>query len=310
VRCLAEEHTLPEDVQDPSPVAGVQRKIALTMLEDGSFALPIAGRHVPSTHILKVPRPQDAPDVIHETAAAATAAAAGLDVALPRPMDIGGLPALLIERFDRHVGDGVVYRIHQEDFAQALGLPPTLKYERNGTADHRFDLEQILTLLDRLQSPALARRTFLRATLFNLAIGNTDNHAKNHALLYGDQGAPRLAPLYDLLPIRLNANYTHELAFRIGGAKFFDDLTPGNMESFFRAFGLEGTRLKRFVTGDIARLLVAIDGYVADLPKREFKRFNNLVGRELSQLADLLHLELPFHERDAFEPTGGGWTAS
>ncbi len=34
----------------------------------------------------------------------------------------------------------------------------------------------------------------LRMTLFNLLIGNNDNHAKNHALLHRPGEAPELAP--------------------------------------------------------------------------------------------------------------------
>ena len=54
VRSLAELRRLPADVDDPSPVAGVQSKIALTVMPDGRFALPKTGLRVPTTHILKV----------------------------------------------------------------------------------------------------------------------------------------------------------------------------------------------------------------------------------------------------------------
>lgn len=47
----------------------------------------------------------------------------------------------MIERFDRKVEAGVVHRIHQEDFAQALGLPSELKYQRCGAPGRRLDVE-------------------------------------------------------------------------------------------------------------------------------------------------------------------------
>jgi serine/threonine-protein kinase HipA len=49
VRSLAELRRLPAEVDDPSPVAGVQSKIALTVLPGGSFALPAPGLRVPTT---------------------------------------------------------------------------------------------------------------------------------------------------------------------------------------------------------------------------------------------------------------------
>ena len=310
VRSLAERQRLPDDVSDPSPVAGVQRKIALTVLEDGRYALPSADRNVPTTHILKVPSRQDASDVANEAAAATLAASVNLDVVIPEPIDVGGFPALLIERFDRRIVDGVVYRVHQEDFAQALGLPPALKYERNATSEHRFDLTAVINILDRSRDPARARMSFLRTTLFNLAIGNTDNHAKNQALLYSGGAVPVLAPLYDLLPIRLNDRYTHEFAFEIGRAKYFDHLTTADLEAFFRHFGLEGPRMRRFVERDLLRFLLEIDEAAAALPRPALKRFDDLVGRELAVLGSLLGLDLDLRERDAFQPRAGGWLAS
>jgi serine/threonine-protein kinase HipA len=310
VRSLAEHERLPEAFEDPSPVAGVQRKIALTLLLDGSYALPINDRHVPTTHILKVPRRGEGRDVALEAAAAQLAARAGLDVSIPEPLDIGGTPALLIRRFDRTIADGVVYRLHQEDFAQALGLPAELKYERRATGDRRFDVAAILQVLDASRNPALARRNFLLATLFNLAIGNTDNHAKNHALLYDGAPVPGLAPLYDLLPVRLSERYTHELAFNIGSAKTFDEMQAADLRQFLSDFGLDGTRLGRFLEVSVKPMLVALDAAAADLPRPQLKGFGDLIGRELSSLNELLGLEIALAERDTFQATAGGWTLS
>jgi len=56
MRALRDERRLPPDIADPSPLAGVQGKIALTRMPDGSFALPRHETGVPTTHILKIPR--------------------------------------------------------------------------------------------------------------------------------------------------------------------------------------------------------------------------------------------------------------
>jgi serine/threonine-protein kinase HipA len=115
-RRLAEQQRLPDDIDDPSPVAGVQRKIALTLLPDGRFALPLEGRKVPTTHILKVPRRAEAAEAKQEDAACKLAAACGIAVSQSDHIVLDDVDALLIERFDRIVQDGIVYRVHQEDF--------------------------------------------------------------------------------------------------------------------------------------------------------------------------------------------------
>jgi len=119
VESLADRQRLPATVNDPSPVAGVQRKIALTLTPQGQFALPRDGLHVPTTHILKVPRREEAADVECEAATCRLADACGFEASIPEIMDFGGVAALLITRFDRIVRDNVASRVHPEDFAQA-----------------------------------------------------------------------------------------------------------------------------------------------------------------------------------------------
>ena len=54
VVALHEREPLPDKIDDPSPIAGVQSKIALTILPDSQFALPAKNSGAPTTHILKV----------------------------------------------------------------------------------------------------------------------------------------------------------------------------------------------------------------------------------------------------------------
>ena len=53
---LGNNWPLPEELKDPSPVAGIQRKIALVAIGN-EFAIPVPGSGAPTTHILKVPGP-------------------------------------------------------------------------------------------------------------------------------------------------------------------------------------------------------------------------------------------------------------
>ena len=259
---------------------------------------------MPTTHILKVPGRRDARDTRNEEAAAILASAAGLDVSIPTAIKIGEVDALLIARFDRQVRNGVVTRIHQEDFAQALGLPSELKYQRRGKPGRCFDIEAALTVLDRTRDPQAARLAFLRATVFNLCIGNTDNHAKNHAVLYDGPGAPRFAPLYDLLPIRLSKEYTHELAFQIGAAKTFDDITGEDLIDFFETLGAPPEHLDRLLQDEIRPIIESLEAASPRLRSSGLKPFNDVLGREMEELAERLQLDVKIEPRDYYPIEG------
>lgn len=87
-------------------------------------------------------------------------------------------------------------RVHQEDLCQALGVPPSLKYQNEDGPTP----SQIARLLRDVMPPGAgedAVRRFADALIWNWLIGGTDAHAKNYSiLLAGDQ--VRLAPLYDI----------------------------------------------------------------------------------------------------------------
>lgn len=307
VRRLADREPLPNELRDPSPIAGVQRKIAIAFL-DGEFGIPKKGLRVPTTHILKVPRRGKGREARLETAAANLAAAVGLEVAIPVVLGINDIEALLIPRFDRTISkNGLVHRIHQEDFAQALGLPASLKYERYGQGSRRFDLAAIINLLDMTSEPAVSRIRFISATLFNLAIGNTDNHAKNHALIYDQGSVPRFAPLYDLLPTRLDKDVNHSLSFKIGKAEHPDSLTQEDVTAFFTAFGFTRAAANRLLQSDVLPLLTKLDAEARSLTADGLKNFDDLIGRETTRLASALSLRVNLRQRDKFLTSAGGW---
>jgi serine/threonine-protein kinase HipA len=307
---LRDFQRLPNETADPSPLAGVQGKIALTVLPDGRWALPKPDRKVPSTHILKVPERADQGDVRHEWAACSLMHGLGMWASVPQMVERAGVQGLLINRFDRIVSGNTVIRLHQEDFAQALGLPPRLKYERNGQTGRTFDAAAVAGLIDRLRIPAQAKRTFLLATIINLALGNNDNHAKNHALLYMGSAVPQIAPLYDVLPVRLNDRYTDRLAFNIGRAERFEDITHDDIKAFFATFGLDGGRYRRFIDIDIKPRFQRLDEFAMQIQAQGMKSFDDLIGNNLMRLNDLMGLDLQLRERDLFVAQGGGWIAS
>jgi serine/threonine-protein kinase HipA len=162
---------------------------------DAAWAEPTA--NAPSTHIFKVGI-ANWPD--SDAAEFVTTRAAGL-LGLPVPhvelRQFDGERALVVERYDRVTGaDGRIVRLHQEDLCQALGLPPTAKYE----ADLGPGVKDIAHLLERAvtSNRAEAVERFGKWLAFNFVTGSPDGHAKNLSLLH-QGGTTALAPFYDLI---------------------------------------------------------------------------------------------------------------
>lgn len=308
VRRMAHGQALPDEVRDPSPVAGFQQKMAISRLADGTFALPRPGTGAPTTHILKTPQVHDQRDASLEQASAILARLAGLSVVVPEVLELGGHPSLLIERYDRIETAGVVYRVHQEDFAQALGLPATLKYERTGTPERSFNTRAIHGLLLQTAAPIVAIREFLKLTLFNACVGNADNHAKNHSLIYSSGPVPHLAPAYDLLPTRLDPDLVSEMGFHIGAAPAVADVTAMDVAMLLAAFGFNERAATRFAREEIAPLMQTLDA-AAEERALVPKDLDDLIGSNLEILSAACGLELGLRDHDPFQHQGGGWLA-
>lgn len=309
VEALHKRRRLPEGTEDPSPLAGVQSKIALTVLPDGTLAEPIPGSGAPTTHILKVPAQGHLQDAVLEAEAMALSRAIGFETADAVALRLAGVDVLLVTRFDRNRdSENRIVRIHQEDFAQALGLPPLLKYQRNGIEGRRFDVSGIRRILEATADPAVEKDKFIRATLFDLLVGNVDGHAKNFALLYGK--GIRMAPRYDILPTRMDASLTDEFAYSIGSARKIDEVTIQDFEGFLQALGTDGAparqRIRRKSAYDIASKLAA---QLDALDRRGMKRLADLIASNTRILLGALGVDIPAKakERDAFVGQAGAW---
>ena len=112
-------------------LAGVQSKIAVAVDDDGRICIPMNGS--PSTHILKPDSPR-LPGGVQNEAFCVTLAKR---MRIPTPKVTTGRAGkrtyLLVKRYDRTDVGGRCRRLHQEDYCQALGTPPTAKYECNQT---------------------------------------------------------------------------------------------------------------------------------------------------------------------------------
>lgn len=203
--------------------AGAQNKLMVAFV-DGKIAIPKGS--TASTHIIKpaINRLEDS--VYNEFFCMKLAQAVGLPTPMVEILWLLGRPYYLIQRYDRRLLlNGAVTRLHQEDFCQALHIPPEIKYEDEGGPT----LEQCFALLDqRIKTGTMAgsnKLILLRAVIFNYLIGNGDAHGKNFSILY-DGEAEMLAPLYDLLSTVIYANaYKAKMAMKVGGKYKFKEVS-------------------------------------------------------------------------------------
>ena len=193
-------------------LAGAQNKLAVGF-QDNRVLLIKGG--APTTHILKPPIEHVTGSAHNEFFCMTLAKMVGLDVPEASLQFVDDqTPYYLVARYDRHVTqEGTVTRIHQEDFCQALGLAPDMKYEREGGPSIATCQELITQQTAR---PAQDHIEFLNRVLFNYLIGNADAHGKNFSLLYRG-GRPELAPAYDLLSTAVYPELSEKMAMKIGG---------------------------------------------------------------------------------------------
>jgi serine/threonine-protein kinase HipA len=321
VRALHERKPLPSGMRDASPLAGVQSKLSVFYDEKLGFALPKSGLRVPTTHVIKVPERGHLNDGKLEHYALRLSTDTGIRAVSSYLVEFEVVAALVTERFDRRhdVSENIFTRQHQEDFAQTLGLGPSLKYERNGITGRRFDADAIARVLDQTSNPAYHRRLFFDGMIFDLLIGNCDAHAKNHALLYlprlGGRGGkhPELAPRYDLLPSRLDPTLTDELPYRIGNASRFQDIESEDISIFMNTLGVTGKPAqRRLIESALRRITRRLTLALEELDSLRQKNFADLIAGNMRGLLPKLNFPIPQKalNRDAFFQRGGGWLTS
>lgn len=150
-------------------LAGVQDKIVLARTESG-WNRVIDGW--PSTHILK-PESRDYPTSIYdEEFGARFARAAGLTSFPTWIEEFAGVPAVVIQRYDRSP-DAPQGRIHQEDFNQVLGATGNQKYQKYGG---KVSLARIARVFSTVGDRDSLERLF-KLVVVSVAVGNLDMHA-------------------------------------------------------------------------------------------------------------------------------------
>lgn len=250
LRAAAPTGIQPAGVKEHWSVAGQQGKIALRLHDDRWYTAEGTAR---TTHILKPGIPTLPNQAFDEHLTMRIAAHMGLRVANTTFRLFEGVPAIIIERYDRITDDkGDVTALHQEDLTQAMGIPSSLKYEEhNGPTSERY---AAMIRCHGLNGEGEANvRAFVDGILVSYLLGATDSHAKNYSLLIkGD--SVRMAPLYDLASIypylghgSIGASTT--LAMNIGGRRNLLQLRRKHLERFASRMGLPAEDvLHRFAT--------------------------------------------------------------
>ncbi|WP_280305405.1 type II toxin-antitoxin system HipA family toxin [Nocardia neocaledoniensis] len=210
---------LVEDV-DLQAIPGVQNKASASMI-----STPIAAGF--GRFILKLSQPSY-PYLIENEAAHLSAARVMKLLVSEADLvyDKGGLPGLLVRRFDRVFESGSWQRLAFEDATQILGLPPSAKYGIDA-------VDAVAALAGVVGAPLVAVRNLYLQFVFAWLTGNGDLHGKNVGALRDSAGRWAVAPIYDIpctlvygddsmaLPIagrtkNLRANHWMDFAGEIG----------------------------------------------------------------------------------------------
>ena len=233
-------------------LAGAQDKLPVRCDKDLIF-LPLDG--APSTHILKPPIARFESTVINEAFCMDLARNAGLPTPPCRIIQVENTPLLLVTRYDRRQYNKRIVRLHQEDFCQAMGVSPEVKYQSEGGPGLR---ECTDLLRKHSASPAKDVRLLARWCFANVLLGNADGHAKNLSLLYDQGKAPGLAPFYDLISTQAYSELSPKLAMKIGGENRPEWIMKRHWERLAQDLGLNPRILLQDLTTFCRTLETAI----------------------------------------------------
>ena len=224
----------------------------------------------PSTHIVKQSHVRLPNIVINEQICLLAAARLGIEIPESFIINTGTLSDESIlfatKRYDRLINDesriinGIKrpFRLHQEDFAQALGIAAAEKYETGSTSY----LKQIFDLLrDNVENPIADQQKLWDIIIFDFLAGNTDNHIKNLSLLYSsDLKRIRLAPAYDIVCTTMYPGSNRNMAIGIGGERLIDRIN----ENHFIDAAAEAGLGKKMAISRFEKLISGFENAILD----------------------------------------------
>ncbi|CAM3797618.1 type II toxin-antitoxin system HipA family toxin [Polynucleobacter brandtiae] len=182
-------------------IAGAQEKTAL-LKHDGCWLLPKGS--TPTTHIFKLPlglvghmRADMRTSVENEWICSKIMAAYGIPTASCEIQRFEDQKVLIVERFDRRLAaDGQwIIRLPQEDFCQAMGVPPMSKYQADGGPSITSAMKLLLGSVNAEQD----RIHFFKTQIIFWLLAATDGHGKNFSITHLPGVQYRGTPIYDVL---------------------------------------------------------------------------------------------------------------
>lgn len=269
-------------------LAGVQEKLAVT-LKDRVYGF--GEGKLASTHILKFSK-KDQHLVLNEFFCMKLAKKIAISVADVELVQFNER-VLQVERFDRAwTSPEHVVRKHVIDGCQALNAPPEFKYQRIvpvGTDRDTYlgpvNVTNLSAFNQKCIVPAKAQLQLLRWILFNLIIGNTDNHGKNISY-YVSQKGYEIAPAYDLVNVTIYKDFHQELAFQIGDTFDLDDVNAFQIAEMTQQMNLS----PRFVASHLKKICESVlkhldEPVIANLSPEE-KSFMNELSTNIKNRAE------------------------
>ena len=259
---------------------GAQDKL-IACVKEGKILLPLFG--APSTHIIKPPVAAYHDSVFNEFFCMRLAQAMEVPAPACDILTLKDVPYYCVTRFDRHVVEGQICRIHQEDFCQLFSVDPEKKYENEGGPT----IPKCFSLIRQMRLGTTGQVDFLRRIIFNFLIGNGDAHAKNFSVLYRGKGV-QLAPVYDLLCTEIYDSLAHETAMSIGGETSFAKITS---DSFARMAQECTIRPKLVITliDEMLERITAVSKSLADElnwqhPSSVYAEIQQVIERQAARL--------------------------
>ena len=176
---------------------------------------------------------------------------------------------LIVERFDRRwASDGWLMRLPQEDFCQALGVAPALKYEVHGG----LGIADCMRLLLGSRLAAHDRDLFFKAQHLFWLLAAIDGHGKNFSLFIEPDSSYRMTPLYDLMsafPLFDNGSNQLKKAMALEGQNrqyHFAMIQPRHFISTAAQVGFSVEITKRLMLEMASQKEAVIAHVTADLP--------------------------------------------
>lgn len=252
-------------------LAGAQSKFALRQ-ENGNWYE--AQGSEPTTHIFKPGIHTLKDQALNEHLCLKALGAVGMPVAHTEYREFAGVPAIVIERYDRlRLDNGQVLRLHQEDFCQATSTLPQNKYESHKGPNAL----KIIEVLRRGGASETEVEKFVQGLIGNYLLGAPDAHAKNYSLMHLPDGSLAFAPLYDIasaLPYESGdsdygyseedglpgvSNELQKAAMAIGGERRFGKISRKHWAKFAHSAKLDEGWLRTTVRVIAERLPAALE---------------------------------------------------